>query len=98
MTNISNSQFVSLFIKHGILAIRLLANMVAGHMVLLGILGLAVGVEATRMGMLQWSAVAAVSVLATTTLCFLELFVAFLQAYVFTLLAAMFIGSSIHHH
>lgn len=91
-------EFVSLFIKHGILAIRLLANMVAGHMVLLGILGLAVGVEATRMGMLQWSVVALVSVLATTMLCFLELFVAFLQAYVFTLLAAMFIGSSIHHH
>ncbi len=35
-------EFVSLFIKHGILALRLLANMVAGHMVLLGILGLAV--------------------------------------------------------
>jgi F-type H+-transporting ATPase subunit a len=91
-------EFVSLFIKHGILAIRLLANMVAGHMVLLGILGLAVGVEAARMGMLQWSVVAAVSIVATTMLCFLELFVAVLQAYVFTLLAAMFIGSSIHHH
>jgi len=91
-------EFASLFIKHGILAIRLLANMVAGHMVLLGILGLAVGAEAARMGMVQWSAVAAVSVVATTMLSFMELFVAFLQAYVFTLLAAMFIGSSIHHH
>jgi F-type H+-transporting ATPase subunit a len=91
-------EFASLFIRHGILAIRLLANMVAGHMVLLGILGLAVGVEAARMGMLQWSAVAVVSILATTMLSFMELFVAFLQAYVFTLLAAMFIGSSIHHH
>lgn len=91
-------EFASLFIRHGILAIRLLANMVAGHMVLLGILGLAVGVEAARMGMLQWSAVAVVSILATTALSFMELFVAFLQAYVFTLLAAMFIGSSIHHH
>ena len=91
-------EFASLFIKHGILAIRLLANMVAGHMVLLGILGLAVGAEAVNMGMFQWSAVAVVSVLATTMLSFMELFVAFLQAYVFTLLAAMFIGSSIHHH
>ena len=91
-------EFASLFIRHGILAIRLLANMVAGHMVLLGILGLAVGVEAANMGMLQWSAVAFVSVLATTMLSFMELFVAFLQAYVFTLLAAMFVGSSIHHH
>ncbi len=91
-------EFASLFIKHGILAIRLLANMVAGHMVLLGILGLAVGTHAVSMGMAQWSAVAVVSVLATTALSFMELFVAFLQAYVFTLLAAMFIGSSIHHH
>ncbi|MGN6547733.1 MAG: F0F1 ATP synthase subunit A [Aureliella sp.] len=91
-------EFASLFIRHGILAIRLLANMVAGHMVLLGILGLAVGVEAAHMGMLQWSIVAVISVLATTALSFMELFVAFLQAYVFTLLAAMFIGSSIHHH
>lgn len=91
-------EFASLFIKHGILAIRLLANMVAGHMVLLGILGLAVGVEAARMGMFQWSLVAVVSILATTALSFMELFVAFLQAYVFTLLAAMFIGGSIHHH
>ncbi len=49
-------EFASLFIKHGILAIRLLANMVAGHMVLLGILGLAVGAEAVTMGMAQWSA------------------------------------------
>ncbi len=91
-------EFASLFIKHGILAIRLLANMVAGHMVLLGILGLAVGAEAAAMGMAQWSLVAVISVLATTALSFMELFVAFLQAYVFTLLAAMFIGSSIHHH
>ncbi len=91
-------EFASLFIKHGILAIRLLANMVAGHMVLLGILGLAVGTHAVSMGMAQWSAVAVVSVLATTALSFMELFVAFLQAIVFTLLAAMFIGSSIHHH
>ncbi len=32
-------EFASLFIKHAVLAIRLLANMIAGHMVLLGILG-----------------------------------------------------------
>jgi F-type H+-transporting ATPase subunit a len=91
-------EFASLFIKHGILAIRLLANMVAGHMVLLGILGLAVGAHAISMHPVQWSVVAVISVLATTALSFMELFVAFLQAYVFTLLAAMFIGSSIHHH
>ena len=33
-------------IKHGVLAVRLLANMVAGHLVILGIMGLAFGAEA----------------------------------------------------
>ncbi len=34
-------EVVGLLIKHGVLAVRLLANMVAGHLVLLGIMGLA---------------------------------------------------------
>jgi len=45
-----------------------------------------------------WLGVAGISVLGTTLMSFLEVFVAFLQAYVFTFLAAMFIGSSMHHH
>ncbi|MFM8400032.1 MAG: F0F1 ATP synthase subunit A, partial [Pirellula sp.] len=43
-------EFVSLFMKHGILALRLLANMVAGHAVLLGLMGLAVGSAALYSG------------------------------------------------
>jgi F-type H+-transporting ATPase subunit a len=38
------------------------------------------------------------SVLGATALGFLELMVAFLQAYVFTFLAALFIGMSVHQH
>jgi F-type H+-transporting ATPase subunit a len=91
-------EFASLFIKHAILAIRLLANMVAGHAVLLGIMGLAVGVHAYGMSTGAWTALAGASVLGMTALSVLELFVAFLQAAVFTFLAALFIGSSMHHH
>jgi F-type H+-transporting ATPase subunit a len=89
----------SLIIKHLILAVRLLINMGAGHLVLLGILGIGISVKtAMDMNTPGWMAVAGISVLGTTMLSFLEVFVAFLQAYVFTFLAAMFIGSSIHHH
>ena len=91
-------EFISLFIKHAILAVRLLANMVAGHAVLLGIMGLAVGVHAYAMHTGAWGALASASVLGMTALSVLELFIAFLQAAVFTFLAALFIGSSMHHH
>lgn len=91
-------EFVSLFIKHTILAIRLLSNMVGGHMALLGVMGLAFGHEAIEMGSGAWSALAFASVIGTTLLSMLELFVAFLQAYVFTLLASLFIGSATHGH
>jgi F-type H+-transporting ATPase subunit a len=89
-------EVASLLIKHAVLSIRLLANMVAGHLVLLGILGLILGVAEASIA--TYSAVASVSVLGTTALNFLELFVAFLQAYVFTLLSALFIGAAVHSH
>lgn len=88
----------SLLIKHLVLAVRLLLNMTAGHLVMLGILGIGISVEAAQMNGFAWSGVAAISVLGTTLLSFLELFVAGLQAFVFTFLAALLIGSSIHHH
>lgn len=92
-------EFASLFIKHAVLAVRLLMNMGAGHLVLLGILGIGVSVQtAMSLSTGAWMGVAGLSVLGTTILSILELFVAFLQAYVFTFLAALFIGSAIHHH
>ncbi len=91
-------EFASLFIKHIILAIRLLLNMAAGHLVLLGIMGLAFSAQAATMQFGSWTAVSVIALLGTTILSFLELFVAFLQAYVFTLLASLFVGSATHHH
>jgi F-type H+-transporting ATPase subunit a len=87
-------EVLGLFIKHAVLGFRLLANMVAGHMVLLAILGLAVAAAASA----SYPYVAAASVVGATLLSCLELFVAFLQAYVFTFLSALFIGAAIHHH
>lgn len=81
-------------IRHGVLAIRLLANMVAGHLVLLGIMGLIV--EAAESP--HWGLVAAIGILGSTAFTGLELFVAFLQAYIFTFLSALFIGGAVHQH
>ncbi len=91
-------EFGSLFIKHTVLSVRLLLNMAAGHLVLLGIMGLAFSINNVSMSSGGWAALSVVSILGTTILSFLELFVAFLQAYVFTLLAALFVGASTHHH
>jgi len=89
-------EMLGLLIKHLILAVRLLANMVAGHLVLLGIMGLITAAASYSMGM--WATVTGISVVSCTLFSVLELFVAFLQAYIFTFLSALFIGASVHQH
>jgi F-type H+-transporting ATPase subunit a len=42
--------------------------------------------------------VTAASLIGVVLLCLLELFVAFLQAYIFVFLSALFIGSAVHPH
>ncbi len=97
-------ELLGLCIKHGVLAVRLLANMVAGHLVLLGIMGLAFGADAalafTASGVpvWQWGMTAIIAVVAAAAFSILELFVAFLQAYIITFLSALFIGAAIHKH
>ena len=87
-------EVLGLFIKHAVLGVRLLANMVAGHLVLLAIMGLAVAAAASSTGRMT----ASISVVGSALFSLLELFVAFLQAYVFTFLSALFIGAAVHHH
>jgi F-type H+-transporting ATPase subunit a len=82
-------------VKHGVLAIRLFANMFAGHLVLAIFIAF-IGVVSTSD--LLFAVVSPVSVIAAIALSLLELFVAFLQAYVFTFLASLFIGSAQHAH
>lgn len=85
---------LSLLIKHVILAIRLLANMFAGHLVL----GVILAFIPLFVHQALWFGVAPAAVLGATGLNLLELLVAFLQAYVFAFLTALFIGMSVHQH
>jgi F-type H+-transporting ATPase subunit a len=73
------------------LTIRLFANMTAGHIVLLAIIGLIFTFQ-------SWL-ITGVPVLMATAISMLELFVSFLQAFIFTLLACVFIGQirEAHH-
>ena len=83
-----------LFIRHIVLAVRLFANMFARHMVLAVILGFIVMAWHSNVFYLVMPA----SIVGVILLSLLELFVAFLQAYIFTFLSALFIGSAVHPH
>ena len=87
-------EILGLFIRYGVLAVRLLANKFGGH------LGLAIiiGFIPALAGSLLWYGVAPVTVFGAVAISMLELFVAFLQAYVFSFLAALFIGMAVHQH
>jgi F-type H+-transporting ATPase subunit a len=87
-------EMMGLLIKHFVLAVRLLANMMAGHLVLAVITAFI----AASAGSLTFWGVMPASVLGATALNLLELFVAFLQAYIFTFLSALFIGMAVHPH
>ena len=87
-------EVAGLCIKHFILAMRLLANMMAGHLVLAVIMAF-IAASASSMA---WYAVTPASVVGAVALSLLELFVAFLQAYIFTFLSALFIGMAVHPH
>jgi len=89
-------EVLGLFIKHFVLAVRLLANMMAGHLVLAVIVAFIAA--AWQLPTALSSTVTVASVLGATALSLLELFVAFLQAYIFTFLSALFIGSAVHAH
>ena len=89
-------ELTGLLIRHAVLAVRLLANMFAGHLVLAVILGFIAG--AANYVFLAWLGITTASVLGSAALTLLELFVAFLQAYIFTFLSALFIGMAVHPH
>lgn len=87
-------EFVGLIIKHGVLAVRLFANIMAGHTVIAVMLSFIGAVGGSPL----YYVVAPASVLGQVGIGLLELFVAFLQAYVFAFLATLFIGSAVHPH
>ena len=94
-------EIMGLFIKPFALAVRLFANMTAGHLVILNLVGL-IFVVGGLFGAVAGYGTAVPSLLLTLFIYGLELLVAFIQAYVFTLLSAVFIGMAAaeheHHH
>lgn len=72
------------------LAVRLMANMTAGHIVLLALISL--------IFVFGSFAMAAAPVLMATAIFFLEIFVGFLQAFIFAMLTSVFIGLIQHAH
>jgi len=87
-------EMVGTVIKSGVLAVRLFANMFAGHLVLANVLLFIQVAGNAAFGM--WAGVTGITVFGVVALSLLELFVAFLQAYVFTFLTALFMGMSLH--
>ncbi len=87
-------EFLGLLIKHGVLAVRLFANIMAGHTVIAVILGFIAMTAHSGFFYLVMPA----SVLGQVAIGMLELFVAFLQAYIFAFLTTLFIGAAVHPH
>src|SRR5258706_3531148 len=90
-------EIIGLIAKVFALAVRLFANMIAGHILLAVLLSfiMAAGMKSTGLGL----GVGLLVVSGSVAINLLELFVAFLQAFIFTFLTTLFIGMSIvlHH-
>ena len=90
-------ELIGLIAKVFALAVRLFANMIAGHILLAVLLSfiMAAGAKSSGLGF----GIAVPVVLGSVAINFLELFVAFLQAFIFTFLTTLFIGMSVvlHH-
>ena len=90
-------EIVGVFMKPLSLMIRLFANITAGHIIILSLLGLIF--MANHMGGMATSLSISPVVLAFTLfLNLIEILVAFLQAFIFALLTAMYIGSAVEDH
>jgi F-type H+-transporting ATPase subunit a len=83
-------EIIGMFTKPFSLTVRLFANITAGHIIILSLLGL--------IFIFKSVAASLISLPFAIFMTFLELFVAILQAYIFTLLSAMYIGSAVEEH
>ena len=90
-------EFLGKLTKPFALAIRLYANMTAGHAVVLALTGLIVLAVGTGIVWIQVLAGAAPLLMAVAIMV-LEIFVALLQAYIFAMLSSVFIGLIRHAH
>ena len=86
-------EIMGMFIKPLALTLRLGANMTAGHIGIIAIFGIPMILDASTGVKLS---VGVMSVILNTAIFFLEILVCLVQAYVFSLLSAVFIGMAIH--
>jgi F-type H+-transporting ATPase subunit a len=87
-------EWMGVLVRNGVLAVRLFANMLAGHIVLATILIFIY--VAGQLHPALWGTITIASILGQVALSLLELFVAFLQAYIFTFLTSLFMGMAMH--
>ena len=90
-------EIIGLLAKTFALAVRLFANMIAGH-ILLGVLLSLIFSAAAALGTWGGLGVGLTVVAGSVAISMLELLVAFLQAFIFTMLTAVFIGMSVNLH
>ncbi len=90
-------EFMGIFIKPFVLMVRLFANILAGHIVALGFFSL-IFIFGAAYGAAAGYGSSVLTVAFTVFLYMLELLVAFIQAYVFTLLSALYFGMATEEH
>lgn len=89
-------EVMGLFIKCCVLALRLFGNMLAGHLVIAALLGLIITAY-NASGVMGQIGVGIPVILGAVAISMLELFVAFLQAFIFTFLTVLFIAAGAAH-
>jgi F-type H+-transporting ATPase subunit a len=89
-------EIMGMFTKPIVLMIRLFANMMAGHIIILGFVGLIFIFGA--MNPVLGFGTSILSIAFSLFVHGLELIVSFVQAFVFTLLTALYIGSAVQEH
>ena len=90
-------EIIGIFAKTFALAVRLFANMLAGHILLGVLVGLILSAIAS-LGVAGGLGVAVITVAGALAISLLEILVAFLQAFIFSFLTAVFIGMSVNVH
>lgn len=90
-------EILGLITRHLALAIRLFANMMGGSLIIFSLIGL-VFIMNVLFGEAAAFGTSVISTLFTVFILLLKLLVAFIQAYVFTILSALFIGMAVEEH
>lgn len=89
-------EIIGTFVKPFALALRLFANMTGGHIIVATLLSFVVGLS-TVLGNVVGHGLAILPLAGTIAIYFLEVLVAFIQAFIFTFLTGLFLGQLVVH-